>query len=80
MKAFSEISNIRRPKEKKEEELPAMLTFLEMYKAGRIEHLDIEQRWKDSNPMKTLAAPVGVHPDGSLFELDIHEKSMARMA
>lgn len=74
MKAFSEISNIRRPKEKKEEELPAMLTFLEMYKAGRIEHLDIEQRWKDSNPMKTLAAPVGVHPDGSLFELDIHEK------
>lgn len=54
--------------------LPKMLTFLEMYNAGKIEQLNILNRWKTSNPMMNLAVPVGVYPNGELFKLDLHEK------
>lgn len=55
-------------------ELPKMVTFLEMFRAGRVEHLNPLKRWRESNPAKSLAAPVGVATDGSLFTLDLHEK------
>ena len=54
--------------------LPKMITFMEMLGMGRIEHLNPLKRWQESNPVKSLAAPVGVSPDGSLFYLDLHEK------
>lgn len=54
--------------------LPKMITFLEMFNVGKIEHLNCIQRWKNHNPVKSLATPVGVGTDGSLFELDLHEK------
>jgi len=54
--------------------LPNMITFLEMYHAGRVEHLNPIKRWADNNPVKSLAAPVGVGTDGTLFTLDLHEK------
>lgn len=54
--------------------LPNMLTFLEMYSAGKVEFLNPLKRWADNNPVKSLAAPVGVGTDGRLFTLDLHEK------
>lgn len=54
--------------------LPKMLSFLEMFNVGRIEHLNIAKRWEESNPVKSLAVPVGVAPDGSPFLLDLHQK------
>lgn len=54
--------------------LPKTVTFLEMYGVGRIEHLNPLKRWQENNPVKSLAAPVGVATDGSLFTLDLHEK------
>ena len=54
--------------------LPPSVMFLEMYGVGRIEHLNILKRWQESNPVKTLAAPVGIATDGSLFNLDLHQK------
>ena len=55
--------------------LPSSLSFLEMYKVGKIEQLNIVNRWMNNNPTQTLEAPLGVHPDGKLFELDLHEKA-----
>lgn len=55
--------------------LPEMLTFLEMYKVGKYEHLNITSRWKNSNPVVSLQAPVGVNSDGELFYLDLHEEA-----
>lgn len=55
--------------------LPKMVTFLEMFGAGRIEHLNPLRRWKENNPTKSLAAEVGVTTDGSPFTLDLHEKA-----
>lgn len=54
--------------------LPKSLSFLEMYGVGKIEHLNITKRWNDNNPVSSLAVPVGVATDGSLFNLDLHEK------
>ena len=54
--------------------LPTMLTFLEMFRAGKVEHLNPLVRWKENNPIKSLAAPIGVGTDGSIFTLDLHEK------
>lgn len=55
-------------------ELPNTLTFLEMFGAGMVEHLNPMKRWKDNNPVKSLSAPVGVGTDGKIFTLDLHEK------
>lgn len=54
--------------------LPDMLTFLDMFKVGKYEHLNVTNRWKTSNPVSSLQAPVGVNSDGGLFYLDLHEE------
>ena len=54
--------------------LPSMITFLEMYGAGRVEHLNPMARWVENNPVSSLAVPIGVGTDGKLFTLDLHEK------
>lgn len=54
--------------------LPSMITFLEMFNVGKVEHLNPLKRWEDNNPIKSLAAPVGVGTDGKPFVLDLHEK------
>lgn len=54
--------------------LPNMMTFLEMFRVSKIEHLNSLTRWKENNPTKTLQTPVGVDTYGELFHLDLHEK------
>ena len=54
--------------------MPTMLTFMEMYGVGKIEHFNVLTRWKENNPVISLKAPIGVDPQGELFYLDLHEK------
>ncbi len=54
--------------------LPNMMTFMEMFNVGKIEHLNSLTRWKENNPTKTLQTPVGVDSYGGTFSLDLHEK------
>lgn len=54
--------------------LPDSYTFLEMYDAGKIEQLNILERWKTNDSTKSLQAPVGVDGTGRTIVLDIHEK------
>ena len=54
--------------------LPNMITFMEMFRVGKIEHLNSLTRWKENNPTKTLQTPVGVDSYGGTFYLDLHEK------
>jgi S-DNA-T family DNA segregation ATPase FtsK/SpoIIIE len=54
--------------------LPNMLTFMEMFGVGKIEHLNVLTRWKENNPTITLETPIGVDTTGELFKLDLHEK------
>lgn len=55
-------------------DLPEMLTFMDMFGVGKLEHLNIMQRWKDNNPVQTLRTPIGVDTNGDAFYLDLHEK------
>ncbi|OCA87678.1 type VII secretion protein EssC [Bacillus sp. FJAT-27225] len=54
--------------------LPKMVTFLEMFGVGKVEHLNALTRWKDNDPTKSLEAPIGVDTLGETFKLDLHEK------
>ena len=48
---------------------------MEMYDAGRIEQLNILQRWMTNDSTKSLQAPIGIDTNGMPIVLDIHEKA-----
>ena len=68
------LANIRLDMTSQRYALPNMITFMEMFNVGKIEHLNSLTRWKENNPTKTLQTPVGVDSYGGLFSLDLHEK------
>jgi len=55
-------------------QLPKMVTFMEMFGASKVEHLNASLRWRENDPTTSLQAPVGVNTFGDLFNLDLHEK------
>lgn len=68
------LSNIKLNTGEEAYTLPKMITFLEMYGVGKIEHLNVLSRWKENDPTKTLEAQIGVDTIGDAFKLDLHEK------
>ena len=70
----SKIANIELDLSDNNYSLPSMLTFLEMFNVGKVEHLNSLTRWKENNPTKSLQTPIGVDTFGDLFNLDLHEK------
>ncbi len=56
-------------------DIPQGLGFLQGFGVSRVEQLDALSRWKNSQPYKTLAAPLGVMGGEKIFSLDIHEKA-----
>lgn len=70
----TKIANIELDIAEKSYVLPNMMTFLEMFNVGKVEHLNCLTRWKENNPTKSLQTPIGVDADGDSFMLDLHEK------
>ena len=56
-------------------DLPEAITFLEMAKVGKVEQLNIMNRWNTNDSTSNLKAEVGVDPEGKLMYLDLHEKA-----
>ncbi len=54
--------------------LPTKIGFLEMYNVGKIEQLNILNRWRESNPILSLQSLVGLGKGGEKIYLDLHEK------
>ena len=54
--------------------IPNKLGFLEMYKVGKVEQLNIMNRWKLNDPTKSLRAPLGLNKQENIIYLDLHEK------
>lgn len=69
------IANIPLAIESTAGKLPKSLAFLEMYKVGKIEQLNILNRWAKNDPTNSIATPIGVNEDGKIFEIDLHEKA-----
>lgn len=68
------LANIPIDIEKEEKNIPDSVSFLEMYNVGTIEQLNILNRWKTSDPTKSLQVPIGLDKNGEQFKLDLHEK------
>ncbi|MDE7098450.1 MAG: type VII secretion protein EssC [Ruminococcus sp.] len=71
---ISAISNIKLDISTEKYQLPKMLTFLEMFKVSKVEHLNCLTRWAENNPIKSLKTEIGVEPSGDTFFIDMHEK------
>ena len=54
--------------------LPTTLGFLEMYGVGKVEQLNIYNRWKLNDPTRSLRAQIGINDKSSKVYLDLHEK------
>lgn len=72
--AAGELANLNPIHQKQINQLPSMITFLDLFRIGKVEHLNVLTRWRDNNPVISLQTPVGVTSDGSSFCLDLHEK------
>ncbi|MEH7115070.1 type VII secretion protein EssC [Neobacillus niacini] len=69
-----ELANIQLASSVKAYTLPDMITFLEMFGVGKVEHLNAPTRWKENNPTQTIETEIGVNQKGEPFKLDLHEK------
>ena len=56
-------------------DLPDAITFLEMAKVGKVEQLNIMNRWNTNDSTNNLKAEVGVDANGKYMYLDLHEKA-----
>ncbi len=74
-KYAQKLANIPVMVEKAKYDLPASLSFLELYNLGRVEQLNSLARWNDNNPVLSLSVPIGVDQSGEIFKMDIHEKA-----
>lgn len=68
------ISNIKLDISTEKYQLPKMLTFLDMFRVSKVEHLNSLSRWSENNPIKSLKTEIGVAPSGDTFFIDMHEK------
>ena len=73
-KIVEKIANIPIKMKKETLSLPNSFTFLDMYKVGNIDRLDIFNRWKKNDSTLTLKAPIGIDNNGAIIFLDAHEK------
>lgn len=55
-------------------EMPESLGFLEMYEVGSVEHLNVGQRWRQSDASRSLQVMIGVNERGERAYLNLHEK------
>ncbi len=54
--------------------LPESIEFLEMEKVGKVEQLNVLNRWNTNDSTKSLRAEVGVDETENYIYLDLHEK------
>lgn len=54
--------------------LPDSISFMEMEKVGKVEQLNILNRWNTNDSTASLKAEIGIDEQGELMYLDLHEK------
>ena len=56
-------------------QMPESISFLEMEKVGKVEQLNILNRWNMNDSTQSLKAEIGVDQNGEMLYLDLHEKA-----
>jgi len=75
MNIAKQLSNIPVEVENELNKLANSITFLEMEKVGKIEQLNILNRWNNNDCTQSLKAEIGIDSLGDLMYLDLHEKN-----
>ena len=75
MEIARNVANIPIEFEEKTAELPDSVSFLEMEKVGKVEQLNILNRWNINDSTISLRSEVGIDENGNLVYLDLHEKA-----
>ena len=76
MKAImDDLSNVPVEIKDADSQLPNSISFLEMENVGKVEQLNIFNRWNSNNSVKSLRTEIGVDSDGDILYLDLHEKA-----
>lgn len=68
------LSNIPIEFENGVKQLPESINFLEMEKVGKVEQLNILNRWNTNDSTTSLKAEIGIDENGDFMYLDLHEK------
>lgn len=72
---FRKISNIPiKIQEKSSNALLSKYSFLDMFDVGKVEQLNILNRWQKNDTTLSLKAPIGIDVNNRLIYLDAHEK------
>ena len=71
---LDKISNIKLDISTEQYQFPKMVTFLDMFRVSKVDHLNCISRWTENNPIKSLKTEIGVSPSGDVFFIDLHEK------
>ena len=74
MKVAKKLSNIPIEFEEGLKQLPDTVSFLEMENVGKIEQLNILNRWRMNDSTNSLRAEIGLDEYGNMMFLDLHEK------
>ena len=75
MNIVSRLSNIPIEFEEGTGVLPESISFLEMMKVGKVEQLNVLNRWNSNDSTISLKSEIGVDEHGDLVYLDLHEKA-----
>ena len=75
MQIAKEVSNIPIEFEGGISHLPDAISFMEMEKVGKVEQLNILNRWNTNDSTTSLKAEIGVDEQNNLMYLDLHEKA-----
>lgn len=67
-------SNVPIELESESAALPNSISFLEMEEVGKVEQLNILNRWQTNDATRSLRAEIGIGEDGDKMYLDLHEK------
>ncbi|MBR2840965.1 MAG: type VII secretion protein EssC [Bacilli bacterium] len=69
------MSNIPIEFEEEYGHIPDAISFLEMHEVGKIEQLNVLNRWNINDPTVSLRALIGFDPQEEPMYLDLHEKA-----
>lgn len=58
-----------------QQEIPDVLTFLDMYRAGSVEDLGILARWRANKSFNSIEVPIGMCAGAVPCMFDVHEKA-----
>ena len=74
MDVMRQITNIPVEFDDQMSQLPESISFMEMEKVGKVEQLNILNRWRSNDPTRSLRAEIGVDSQNNIMYLDLHEK------